>query len=239
MLRRLFTPTTIALLSAGLLVSTLSAESNNATAAVAQPGTSGVRIEALDPFTHSALIPAGADPGSIRFERVKTVKLPTQVAYTSDAGYCREAVSREASGSAFCPQVSAQAFVMAYAVTYSYNGPVLASDEYPAGKSTFTVYFRPEEVAPRAQGALSAGKASRADGASLFAVSTYRDTARRVAIDDRQSHFCPGNYVDGQWIHTDAACRDRVNYTTALEPSAYVTVNVVSARNRIGVTSTK
>jgi hypothetical protein len=57
-------------------------------------------------------------------------------------------------------------------------------------------------------------------------ISTSRETARRGVIDSGQSQFCDGQYVDGQWTHTDPGCRDKITYTIAVVPSGYVAVTV-------------
>jgi len=221
--RRLVTTIAAVFLGAGLLI----------------PAQNGPNVAAEGPFTHFARIPVGADLRTIRFEKVKTVKVRAVVASTGDANYCREAGSRDPGGSMACPQARGGAPVEAYEVTYSYTGPPLASDEYANRNFTFSVYFRPNELSPDAQRAIAARKISRADAAGYFAVSTYREQAGRVAIDDTKSRFCPGTYVDGVWTHNDPRCEDKVVYREVSEPSGYITVQVDAVPARRGTGSSK
>jgi len=225
MFQRLFTPMTVALLSGGLLFPPLHAADSKSTAGTgaAQP----------NPFTHFSYIPAGADPGTIRFEKAKLVKVPSRVKYTMDADYCKEQAFRDPGGSIACPSTQTEASVAAYEATYSYTGQPLASDEYAGRNFTFSVYFRLDELAPDVQKALAGKKLTRSDAAGYFAVSTYREPVRRVAIDPRQSHFCAGNFVDGAWVHTDPGCRDNIGYTAVTAPSDYVTVKVEPVAQRL------
>jgi len=215
MLRRLSTPMAAVLLTGGLLFPSLRAAEN------------------LHPFTHLATIPAGADLSTIRFEKVRLVQLPSRIKYTSDEGYCKELAFRDPGGSMACPSARTEAPVSAYEVTYSFTGQPLGSDETGGRNFTLSVYFRPNELPPDVQKALSERKLSRSDAAAYFAVSTSREPAKRVVIDDRQSHFCAGNYVDGAWAHTDAGCLDTINYTSVTAPSDYITVKVDAASSRM------
>jgi hypothetical protein len=216
MLRRLVTPMTAALLSGGLLFPSIRAEdSNNHTSTTA-----------VHPFTHFAYIPVGADLGTIRFEKVTMVKVPAGFQYTTDPDYCQELAFRDPGGSIACPSAQSEAPVPAYEATYSFTGQPLASDEYGGRNFTFSVYLQPGELAPDVQKALAGGKLSRSDAAAYFAVNTYREAVRRVAIDNQQSHFCDGNFVDGMWAHTDPGCNDNVVYAAVTVPSGYITVKV-------------
>src|SRR5271165_1159933 len=122
MIRRLFTPMTVALLSGGLLFPSLrAAETNN-----------------TNPATHSAYIPAGADLSTIRFEKARLVKVPSRIQYTSDTDYCKELAFRDPGGSIACPYARTEATVPAYEATYSYTGQAMASDEYAGRNFTFS-----------------------------------------------------------------------------------------------------
>jgi len=221
MLRHRFTTIAAALLSGGLLIPALCADDSNHTT-----GTMAVQPEGLSPFTHVARIPAGADLRTIRFEGVKMVELPTAGSYTMDADYCHELTFRDPGGSIACLHVQPGAPVAAYEATYSFIGQPLASDEYANQYFTFAVYFRPDELPADAQKALASHKMSREDAAGYFTVSTGRELVSRVAIDNSQSHFCEGNYVDGAWTRSNQRCQDKIAYGTLTEPSGYVTVKV-------------
>src|ERR1700689_923160 len=69
-----------------------------------------VKGQELDPFTHFANIPAGSDVSSIKFERVRAVKVATQRKSIYETSYCKEAESRDPGGSAYCPHTLFQAF---------------------------------------------------------------------------------------------------------------------------------
>jgi hypothetical protein len=209
------------LVSGSLLISSLSAaglvaERNTA----AQPQT----VE-FHPFTHLARIPANANLRSIRFDGIKRVHVPVAVKQTADSGYCSELTPREPGGSMFCPATALQSAV-AYAATYSYNAAPMSSDENAGRRFTFQVYFRYDELAPMLLQVASGGNADPAKLAEYFAVVTYREPVRHIAIDDAQSSFCAGTYQDGVWTHSDRACQDVIRYTTATEPSGYITVQV-------------
>lgn len=147
----------------------LGGESNNTTVTLpAGSGGSGVQIKDSQPFTHLAQIPADANKGTIRFERVKVVKVPTRITYTMDPSYCEELAFRDPGGSMYCPSVQTGSPAVAYEVTYSYIGQSLASDEYGGRNFTFQVYFRPDELAPEVRQALAEKKWNRADLADTF-----------------------------------------------------------------------
>jgi hypothetical protein len=223
------------LLSGGLLFPALrAAESNDTTTAVAvQPNGVAVQIEDIQLFTHLALIPAGADPGTIRFQKARLVLVTSKLRYAADERYCAQLAFRDPGGSMACPDIRTEARVPAYQVTFSLTGQPLASDEFAGRDFTFSVYFRPNELAPEVQEALSAGKLSRSAAATYFAVSTSPETARRVAIDGERSHFCAGNYVDGAWVHAAASCNDTISYTQVEAPSGYIGVTVDAASSTI------
>jgi len=179
------------------------------------------QTDQLNPFNHEASIPAIVDPATIRFEKLKTVELASKTQTSSDPQDCKERQSREPDGSN-CETVKVVEKVKAIEATYSYSGPVLSTGENAPGRETFSVYFRPEEVA--ADGPV--GKLKRDQAASFFQVSTYRPTVEEKVIDKANSHFCEGSYVDGSWVRKDPKCQDQVQYTKQTVPSPYLTVQV-------------
>jgi hypothetical protein len=86
--------------------------------------------------------------------------------------------------------------------------------------------MRPLDLSPTVLQTMSARKRNRAAAAEDFKVTTYRELVPRVAIDEANSVFCEGNYIDGLWTHTDRNCEDRVAYKTVATPSDYITVRV-------------
>ena len=185
-----------------------------------------VQTEALKPFTHVAYIPAQFEPGSIRFENVKMVQVPVTIQRRTDTTYCAELAFRDPGGSAFCPHIEVQSEAPAYRVTYSFASQPMAADESASRRFTFSVYFHPEELAPEVKEAVSARKPNRADIAGYFAVNTYREPQRRLVIENEQSKFCPGSYVDGTWTHNDPGCTDDIHHTVIMSPSDYLTISV-------------
>jgi hypothetical protein len=185
-----------------------------------------VKVEALNPFTHLAYIPAGFDPSSIKFEGVKKVKVATERKSTMDPRACEEAANVEPGGSMYCVHAQLQSPAPAYEVTYSYRGQPLGADEYGNGNFTFSVYLRPDELSSDVWTRLSHHRLAKADAAGFFDLTTYRDAVQEVVIDEAASTFCSGNYVDGLWTHTDSRCADRINTKTITVPSGYITVKV-------------
>jgi hypothetical protein len=111
MFRHLFANITLAAIGGTILVASMSAAS-----------------EKQHALTHFAFILEGSDLNSVRFEKVKTVKIP-----------CEDLAAREyRSASAECPQ--ADTMTSAYEVTYSYSGQPMASDEYGNWDFTVTVW---------------------------------------------------------------------------------------------------
>lgn len=196
-----------------------------AVAATLPVNTTIVEIVDLQPFTNVAYIPMGADLSSIRFQGAKTVKVATKRTYTEDRHYCGQDF-REPGGSAFCPQSQDGSPMAAYQVTYSFNGPSMASDEYGNTRQTFSVYFHEDALPPAVRERMSAPKLPRAEAEQLLKVTTSRSNARQVSIDERNSSFCAGNYRDGLWTRLDANCQDTVVYETVTEPSGYLMVRV-------------
>jgi hypothetical protein len=196
------------------------------------PVSTTTTVEATNPFTHVANIPAGADLPSIRFQGVKKVRVATRRQVTTDVSYCGGQQFRDPGGSMYCPSTQLLSPKDAYQVTYSYDGPALASDEYGNTHSAFTVYFRPDELSSDVRRALEQHTISKADEAAYFDLSSYRAGVRQVAIDDAASTFCAGTYMDGNWVHTDTNCHDQVDYKTVETPSEYITVKVNPASAR-------
>jgi hypothetical protein len=186
-----------------------------------------VKVTDLHPFTHVANIPADAHLSSIRMEGVRAVKVATRRRSVTDTDYCGY-VSRfaEPGGSMFCPQVTNEAQVPAYRVSYSYQGQPMASDEYARTSFTFSVYFRPGELNPGLLKALSAGSVSRSTAAEFFQITTSRGSVYQTVIDKAKSTFCKGTYLDASWIHTDPKCEDVVAYKVIEVPSPFITVKV-------------
>jgi hypothetical protein len=185
----------------------------------------------LEPFTHTAYIPAGADLSSIKFESVKATKVATARVSFANQRYC-EAGFQEPGGSLYCPYVQDESPMPAYRVTYSFSGPPMASDEYGGTRFTFSVNMRPEDLSPAVRQAISERKLSRAAGAKFFELATARGLSQRVVIDEANSAFCDGRYTDGAWTHTKANCEEKVTYKTVAAPSDYIAVKVDPASTR-------
>jgi len=105
---------------------------------------------------------------------------------------------------------------------------VIDAGESTPGRSTFSVYFRPEEVGVDGR----VEKLKRDQAASYFQLNTYRPTVEEKVIDKANSHFCEGSYVDGNFVRKDANCQDQVQYTKQTVPSPYLTVQV-DVRNAV------
>ena len=182
--------------------------------------------ENLHPFTHLASIPATSDPATIKIERVKATKVFTTVKSTTDPAYCHDLQFRDPGGSMYCPSRREESPMPAYEVTYSFKGQPLASDEYGNRNFMFKVYFHPEELPLALRNIISTGKVKRDELAAYFNVTISRLPVRAVVVDDSNSSFCEGNYMDGNWIHKDAKCQDKVSFKTVIRPSDYLTVQV-------------
>jgi hypothetical protein len=161
------------------------------------------------------------EPATIRFEKMKTVDLASKTKTTTDTQKCKDQKFRDSDGSN-CQSVTVEEKVKAVEAMYSYNGPVISSGESMPGRETFSVYFRPEEVG--ADGPVE--KLKRDTAASYFQVNTTRNMVEQKVIDKEHSHFCEGNYVDGNWVRKDSKCQDQVQYTNQTVPSPYLTVLV-------------
>jgi hypothetical protein len=199
------------------------------TSASAQTATA---TEGQDPFTHVARIPAGSNLSSIKFQGVKVVMVPTKSSFTTDARYCEQAARRDPGGSMFCPAAQPQAWTRAYQVTYSFEGPPLASDEFGNTHYTFSVYFRPEELNAKEREALSQHRVNRTTLAEYFQVTNWRGTEERQVVDHARSRECAGSYVDGLWTQTDPACHNDINFQTLSVASDYIAVKVGPASSR-------
>jgi hypothetical protein len=226
-----------AALCAGLLLTAVSAGESSlytSAAAFAKPGTGlQSQTEELNPFTHVAYIPAGADLRTLRFEGARLVQRPVKVRRTVNPN-CGDHGFSEPGGSAPCAHTQTVSRTQAWEVTYSFDGPALSSDEYGNHHFTVQVYFRVDELPADAQQALSAKKQSRTEKAAYFATQTYRKPVKTVVIDEAKSSFCDGNFQDGAWKQTNPNCHDKVSYKTVNSESGYVTLTVdpVPARVR-------
>lgn len=198
---------------------------SSVTAVAAARDRATVQISDLHPFTHVAYILAGADLSSIRIENIKAVKVATKQR-SVNPGNCDE-LWAEPGGSTYCPWTTDESPVPAFRVTYSYRGPSTASDEIGRNTNfTFEVYFRPEEISPRILRAFSSGKASRSAAAEFFQVTLGRDSMLQPILDKANSTLCDGDYVDGNWMHTNPRCEDTLTYKEVASASPYITVNV-------------
>ncbi|MGP8246643.1 MAG: hypothetical protein ACLQVN_19250 [Bryobacteraceae bacterium] len=186
----------------------------------------------LQPFTHTAYIPAGADLSSIKFESIKAIKVATVRVSFADKRYCEAERFQEPGGSLYCPYVQDESPVPAYRVTYSFSGPPMAADEYGGTQFTFSVNMRPEDLSQAVRQAISERKMSRAAAAKAFALSTSRDFVQRMVIDERNSTLCDGTYTEGAWIRTKPGCEEKVTYKTVAVPSDYIAVKVDPASVR-------
>jgi len=224
MLRNLLTSTTVAflLIEGPLMVRLNAAELDDASVLVkTNPSTS--QTGDLHPFTHLARIPAGVDPATIRLETIRAVTVPTRLKQTSDSEYCSQLASRDPGGSMYCPETRVDVTAPAYGVTYSFAGAPLGTEDI-GNRTTFTVYFRPDELTPQLWAEVAARK--RSGLASYFTLSTNREQVDRQVIDNAGTHFCESRLIDGEWAHIAAGCQDKVVYTTASVLSGYITVKV-------------
>ena len=186
-------------------------------APIRQPG----QLDQLNPFTHEASIPAIVDPSTIRFEKLRTVELASKTKTTTDAQDCKERQFRDPDGSN-CQTTTVVERVKAVEATYSFNGPVIGAGESIPGRDTFSVYFRPEDLGVDGR----VENLKRDQAASFFQISTFRPMVEQKVVDNQHSHFCEGNYVDGNWVRKDAKCQDQVQYISQTAPSPYLTVQV-------------
>ena len=175
-----------------------------------------------------ARIPAGSNLASIKFQGVKAVTLANTG--TATDGRCAAAERGEPGGSMFCAPSAARTREQVYQVTYSYEGLPLVSDEYGTTHSTFSVYFRPEELTGAERRLISVGKHGRTDTASMFEWTTSREVEARVVVDNSKSTMCTRTYLDGTRTQKDPGCQDNAIFKTISVPSDYVAVRVTLAR---------
>lgn len=203
-------------------------------AATSAKKETSVKIIDLAPFTHVTYIPLGADLSSIRFQGIHAVKVATKERSVTTLHYCDdERLTIEPGGSMYCPLTKLDSAAPAYIVTYTFTAPSMASDEYGNTSFTFSVYFRPDDISPRLRQALSSGKVSRANASEFFRISASRDSARQVVVDEANSAFCEGDYIDGNWSHTNPKCQDHIVYKNIASASPYVMVKVDAAPDRL------
>lgn len=184
-----------------------------------------VEITDLQPFTHIAYIPVGANLSSIKIEGVKAVKVATKRRSVTNPRYCDQTWS-EPSSSIYWPQITDESLVPAFRVTYSYRAQPMPSDEYGSTYFTFSVYFRLDEISEGLRQVLSSSKISRTAASEYFQHTTSRDAIQELVIDEANSTFCGGNYADGNGVYTNPTCEDRIAYKKVVSPSPYITVNV-------------
>ena len=179
------------------------------------------QVDELSPFSKVASIPATVDPATIRFEKLRMVELAAKTKTTTDLQTCKDRQFRDPDGTT-CQTTTVEERVKALEAKYSYNGPEIATGETIPGRQTFSVYFRPEEVA--VDGPVD--KLKRDQAASLFQVTTSRPTVEQKVIDKDHSQFCDGGYVDGTWIRTDPKCQDQLQYIKQMVASPNLLVQV-------------
>ena len=176
-----------------------------------------------DPFTHVASIPATVDPSSIRFEKLKTVELASKTQVSTDPQDCKERKFRDPDGTN-CETVKVLEKVKAIEADYSYIGPQTSSGEGETAPTrlSFAVYFRPEELGITGP----VQKLNKEQASSLFDLNTSRPVVQEKVIDNANSHFCEGSYVDGNWVQKDAGCQQHVQYSMRAVPSEYWAVEI-------------
>ncbi|HEX4170573.1 MAG TPA: hypothetical protein VHZ55_34355 [Bryobacteraceae bacterium] len=184
------------------------------------------KIVDLGPFTRVTYIPVGADLSSISFEGIHAVKVATKERSVTNLHYCDERLTTEPGGSMYCPLITLESAVPAYKVAYTFTAPPMASDEYGNTSFTFSVYFSPDDISPSLREALLSGKVSRAEASRYFRISASRNSARQVMVDEAKSTFCEGDYIDGNWSHTNPTCQDHIVYKNVASASPYLTVKV-------------
>jgi hypothetical protein len=195
-------------------------------ASLANAGQDLITVKDLNPFTHVVRIPADADLSSIRFEQAKLVMVPTKVRFAENARYCEQLAFRDPGGSLYCPYAAFEGTTPAYEITCSYDGPAMTSDEFGGKHFTFFAYFRPEDLTAATRRMFSGKKAARSDLAAVFHLTSSREPERRVVIDETNSRFCEGNYVDGAWQRKDAQCDEIIKYKAVTVPPEYVTIRI-------------
>jgi hypothetical protein len=203
------------------------------TARTPPPTRNGDVVEITDrqPFTHVAYIPVASQTSSIRIEGIKFVKVATKRRTVTNERYCNQPWA-EPGGSIYCRPTTDKSPVPAYQVTYSYRSQPMASDEYGNTYFNFSVYFRPDEISPRLRELVADGKARRAELAEFFDIAISGEHVQEIAIDQSKSTLCDGNYVDGNWVHTNPKCEDNIAYRSVAMPSSYIRVEVNPGASR-------
>jgi hypothetical protein len=199
--------------------STSTADGAGTVAALVKP--TNPQLNEVNPFTHLASIPVGVDPSTIRFEKLRKIELASKTKTTTDLQHCKDMQFRDPDGST-CQTTTVLERVKALEARYSFSGLDLGTGESTPGRQTFSVYFRPEEVA--ADGPVENLKRDQA--AAMFQLNTYRPMVEQKVIDKQHSRLCEGNYIDGNWMHTDPKCEDQVQFISQAVPSPYLTVQV-------------
>ena len=182
-------------------------------------------VQAAD-LKYVAYIPADANVNSIRFEKARMVQIPIGSPITSNSNYCAQAAAREPGGSAFCPSVHYDSKLTALDVTYSYEGQPAPWDETRQTRFEFHVLYRPSAISFRLQRSLSARKQSRSEIAEYFSVKAHRETVLRRVVDEAESSFCDGNFVEASWTASNSGCTNKVSWKTVAAPSPWITVSV-------------
>jgi hypothetical protein len=180
------------------------------------------QISDLQPFTHIAYIPANADLSTIRIDTVKMVKVATKLRSVSNTRDCDDRPGNPAD----CIRTRYESRVPAWRVTYWYKAPSTATEESGDAYYTFSVYLRMDEIRPGLLQALLAAKARRSAAAELFEVSTSWASIQQEVIDEANSSFCDGYYLDSGWVHTNPGCEDGVAYRPVADLSTYISVKV-------------
>ncbi len=214
----------LAVAAGGLVVALRMNPSANSTEGAGTIGAlvkSAPQTNEVNPFTHTASIPVGVDPSTIRFEKLKNIELASKTKTTIDLEHCKEQQFRDPDGSG-CQTTAVLERIKAVEAKYSYTGLDLGTGESTPGRQTFSVYFKPEEVPTDGP----AEKMKRDQAAALFQVNTYRSMVEQKVIDKQHSQFCAGSYIDGSWVHSDAKCQDQVQFVSQAVPSPYLTVQV-------------
>jgi len=175
-------------------------------------------------FTHMIRLPANVDVTTIRFERIRVVKVPATIDYPIDPAECQELVTGGLWRATGCTYNTIRTKIAAVEITYSFGAPPLASDEFANRSFRFSVYFRPEELPANLQEVLSRTKLTRAEAAPFFTVNIHRNSVNGMQIDRVRSRFCRESFVDGAWTPTDPSCKDKISWARVSMPSDEITV---------------
>jgi hypothetical protein len=62
--------------------------------------------------------------------------------------------------------------------------------------------------------------------ATYFNVAASRTPVRAAVIDEANSSFCDGTYMDGNWVQKNPNYKDKVSFKTVTKPSDDITVRV-------------